>query len=131
MTKRITLRNSRQFSEEFKRTVVQDYEKGQFSVLELSQLYQLHTTIIYRWIQKYSSYNKRKIKVVEMADSSKQKLKDLHKRIEELERIVGQKQLNIDFLEKMIELANAHYRIDIKKNSDTPPSTGSEKTSKQ
>lgn len=131
MTKRITLRNSRQFSEEFKRTVVQDYEKGQFSVLELSQLYQLHTTIIYRWIQKYSSYNKRKIKVVEMADSSKQKLKDLHKRIEELERIVGQKQLNIDFLEKMIELANAHYSIDIKKNSDTPPSTGSEKTSKQ
>lgn len=131
MTKRITLRSSRQFSEEFKRTVVQDYEKGQFSVLELSQLYQIHTTIIYRWIQKYSSYNKRKIKVVEMADSSKQKLKDLHKRIEDLERIVGQKQLNIDFLEKMIELANAHYSIDIKKNSDTPPSTGSEKTSKQ
>lgn len=131
MTKRITLRSSRQFSEEFKRTVVQDYEKGQFSVLELSQLYQIHTTIIYRWIQKYSSYNKRKIKVVEMADSSKQKLKDLHKRIEDLERIVGQKQLNIDFLEKMIELANAHYSIDIKKNSDTPPSAGSEKTSKQ
>jgi transposase-like protein len=131
MTKRITLRSSRQFSEEFKRTVVQDYEKGQFSVLELSQLYQIHTTIIYRWIQKYSSYNKRKIKVVEMADSSKQKLKDLHKRIEELERIVGQKQLNIDFLEKMIELANAHYSIDIKKNSDTPPSIGSEKTLKQ
>lgn len=131
MTKRITLRSSRLFSEEFKRTVVQDYEKGQFSVLEMSQLYQIHTTIIYRWIQKYSSYNKRKIKVVEMADSSKQKLKDLHKRIEDLERIIGQKQLNIDFLEKMIELANAHYSIDIKKNSDTLPSTGSEKTSKQ
>lgn len=131
MTKRITLRSSRLFSEEFKRTVVQDYEKGQFSVLELSKLYQIHTTIIYRWIQKYSSYNKRKLKVVEMADSSKQKLKNLHKRVEELERIVGQKQLNIDFLEKMIELANAHYSIDIKKNSATPPSTGSEKTSKQ
>jgi transposase len=130
MTKRITLANRRLFSEEFKLTVVQDYERGQFSVLELAKLYQVHTTIIYRWIQKYSSYNKRKIKVVEMADSSKQKLKDLQKRIEDLERAVGQKQLNIDFLEKMIELANTHYGIDIKKNSDTPPSTGSEQTSK-
>ena len=130
MTKRITLRNSRVFSAEFKQTLVQDYEKGQFSVSELSKLYQIHTTIIYRWIQKYSSYNKRKIKVVEMADSSKQKLKDLQKRVEELERAVGQKQLNIDFLEKMIELANTLYGIDIKKNSDTPPSTGSDQTSK-
>ena len=118
------------FSAEFKQTLVQDYEKGQFSVSELSKLYQVHTTIIYRWIQKYSSYNKRKIKVVEMADSSKQKLKDLQKRVEELERAVGQKQLNIDFLEKMIELANTLYGIDIKKNSDTPPSTGSDQTSK-
>lgn len=66
-----------------------------------------------------------------MADSSKQKLKEMQKRISDLERIVGQKQLNIDFLEKMIELAKAQYGIDIKKNSDTPPSTGLEKTSKE
>jgi hypothetical protein len=66
-----------------------------------------------------------------MANSSKLKVKELHKRIEELERIVGQKQLNIDFLEKMIELATDQYGIEIKKNFDTPPSTGSEKTSKQ
>ncbi len=65
-----------------------------------------------------------------MADSGKQKLKDLQKKISELERIVGQKQLNIDFLEKMIEIAKEHYGIDIKKNFDTPPSAGSEKTSK-
>lgn len=86
--------------------------------------------MIYRWIYKYSAYNKRKVKVVEMADSSEKKLTDLNKRIEELERIVGQKQLNIDFLEKMIDLAKEHYGIDIKKNSNTPPSTGSEPTSK-
>jgi hypothetical protein len=66
-----------------------------------------------------------------MSDSSKKKLKELHVRIQELERIVGQKQLNIDFLEKMIEIAKEHYGIDIKKNSDTSLSTGSEKTSKE
>ena len=66
-----------------------------------------------------------------MADSSKKKVKELNARIQELERIVGQKQLNIDFLEKMIEIAKEHYGIDIKKNSGTPRSTGSEKTLKE
>ena len=130
MTKKITLKNSRIFSEDFKRTCVKEYETGQFSVRELSRLYHIQTVVIYRWIHKFSTYNKRKIKVVEMADSSKHKIKELQKRIAELERIVGQKQLNIDFLDKMIELAKDQYGIDIKKNFDTPRSPGSEKTSK-
>lgn len=130
MTRKITIKSRRIFSEEFKRACVKEYESGQFSVLELSKLYQIQGIIIYRWIYKYSAYNKRKIKIVEMATSSKQKLKELQKKIADLERIVGQKQLNIDFLEKMIEISKETYGIDIKKNFDTPPSTGSEKTSK-
>jgi transposase len=130
MTRKITIKSSRIFAEEFKKTCVKEYESGQFSVLELSKLYQINAVIIYRWIYKYSAYNKRKIKVVEMATSSKEKVKELQKRISDLERVVGQKQLNIDFLEKMIEIAKNEHGIDIKKNFNTPPSTGSEKTSK-
>jgi transposase-like protein len=129
-TKKIQIRSTRLFTEEFKKERIKEYETGQFSVLELSKLFHIERTIIYRWIHKYSSYNKRRIKVVEMADSSKKKVKDLQKRIEELERIVGQKQLNIDFLEKMIEITKEQYGIDIKKKSDILPSSGSEKTSK-
>jgi len=129
--KKIQLRSIRIFAEDFKKTCVKEYESGQFSVLELSKLYQIQCAVIYRWIYKFSSYNKKGLKVVEMSDSSKKKLKELHVRIQELERIVGQKQLNIDFLEKMIEIAKEHYGIDIKKNSDTSLSTGSEKTSKE
>ena len=130
MTRKITIQSRRIFSEEFKKTCVKEYESGQFSVLELSKLYYIKGVIIYRWIYKYSTYNKRRVKVVEMATSSKEKLKELQKRISDLERVVGQKQLNIDFLEKMIEIAKNDYGIDIKKNFNTPPSTGSEKTSK-
>jgi len=129
-TKKVQLKSSRIFSEDFKRTCVKEYETGQFTVKELSKLYQIQRILIYRWIYKYSAYNKRKIKVVEMADSSKKKLKELHQKIEELERIVGQKQLNIDFLEKMIELAKEEHGIDLKKNSSTLPSTGSGKTAR-
>ncbi|MER3327995.1 MAG: transposase, partial [Candidatus Kapaibacterium sp.] len=83
----------------------------------------------YRWIHRYSIYNKKRAILVEMKDSSTQKLKDYEKRIAELERIVGQKQLNIDFLEKMIDLAEQEYNVDIKKNANTPLSPGSERFS--
>lgn len=127
-SKKVVIRSTRIFSEEFKRACVKDYESGRFTVGELSKLHLVHAILVYRWIYKYSSYNKRGVKVVEMADSSKTKLKELHQRIQDLERVVGQKQLNIDFLEKMIELANDSYGIDIKKKSNTLPSTGSDKT---
>jgi DNA gyrase/topoisomerase IV subunit A len=52
-----------------------------------------------------------------MADSSKEEIKELQKRIADLERIVEQKQLNIDFLDKMIEIAEDQYGVDIKKTS--------------
>jgi hypothetical protein len=65
------------------------------------------------------------VKVVEMEESGTKKLKDHELRIKEMERIIGQKQLQIDYLEKMIELANNEFDIDIKKNSDTLQSGGS------
>jgi len=54
----------------------------------------------------------------------------LLRQIADLERVVGQKQLEIDFLEKMINIASNNLKVDIKKNFDTRPSNGSEKESK-
>jgi len=125
MAKKQRLQVKRIFSEDFKKSVISDYESGKFTVGELATLHAVHSTLIYRWIYRYSTYQKRNIKVVEMSESSTQKVKELQKRIAELERIVGQKQLNIDYLEKVIELAKEELGIDIKKNSDTPQSGGS------
>ena len=66
-----------------------------------------------------------------MEESSLKKVKDLQERIKELERIVGQKQLNIDFLEKMIEIAKEQYGIDVKKNFNTLQSNGSDSIEKK
>lgn len=125
MTVKKHIKTKRIFSECFKKALVSEYETGKYSVLDLSRLHSISEGVLYRWIYRYSTYQKRNIKVVEMADSSTQKLKDLQKRIAELERALGQKQLNIDFLEKLLELAKEQYGIDIKKNSATPPSSGS------
>lgn len=128
-TKKVSIHPRRVFSEEFKKARVKEYENGQFTVKEVSRLFHISEAVIYRWIYRYSAYNKKSVKIVEMSGSSTQKLKDLELRIKELEQIVGQKQLKIDYLEKMIELAKNEFDIDIKKNSDTPQSGGSRKTS--
>lgn len=129
--KRVKLRARRVFSEEFRKARVKEYESGEFSVVELSRLFNIQGALIYRWIHRYSAYNKKRAILVEMKDSAKRKLKDYEKRIADLERIVGQKQLNIDFLEKMIELAEQEYSVDIKKKASTPLSPGSGKTSQK
>jgi transposase-like protein len=124
------LKKRRVFSEDFKKLRVKEFERGEFTVKELSQLYGVCFQTVYTWIYAYSTYNKKGLRIVEMKSSSKNKIKDLQDRIKDLERIVGQKQLSIDYLEKMIEIAKEDYDIDIKKNFDTPRSTGSGKTGK-
>jgi transposase-like protein len=118
----------RSYSEDFKRSLVSDFESGKFTVAQLGRLHKIKVQVIYNWIYKYSTTNERGIIMVEKSQSSTQKMKDLEKRISELERAVGQKQIKIDYLEKMIEIAKTDLNIDIKKNYNTPPSVGSERT---
>lgn len=124
------LKTRRVFSEDFKLKIIKDYESGKHSVSELSKLYKLSRTLIYNWIYKYSKYNEKNIKVVEMKDSQQNKIKELEAKVKELERAVGQKQMGIDYLEKMIEITKEEFDIDIKKNSNTQPSGGSKTTKK-
>lgn len=125
------VRHLRKFSEDFKLKIVQQYERGEMSVPELEKYYQVRNPTIYSWIYKYSDYNKKQIQVVEFKNSHMNKIKKLEDRIKELERAVGQKQMNVDYLEKMIDLAKDEYGIDIKKNSNTPQSSGFKATNKK
>ena len=50
-----------------------------------------------------------------MEKSSTYRIKDLENKVRELERIVGQKQIKIDYLDKMICLAGEELGVDIKK----------------
>jgi predicted RNase H-like nuclease (RuvC/YqgF family) len=97
----------------------------------MSKLYGIAVTQIYDWIYKFSIFNEKGSRIVEMKDSQTTKLKELEQRIKELEQNVGQKQIKIEFLEKMIDLAKQELNIDIKKNFATPQSNGSKKTIKK
>jgi hypothetical protein len=62
------------------------------------------------------------------SESDTRKLIELGRQKAELERIIGQKQIQIDFLTKIIDLAEEDYQIDIKKKINTGPLSGSGKT---
>lgn len=122
------INQKRRFSEEFKRKIVSDYERGVMSALQLSDHYGIANSLVYFWVYKYSTYNQKDVRIVEMKDSQTHRLKELEQKVKDLERAVGQKQMKIDFLEKMMDLAKETYSIDLKKNSTTPPSGGSKPT---
>ena len=116
-------RRKRTFSEEFKRQKVKEIERKQTTVLQVSKAYQVRSTNVYKWIDKYSQKAKNGVRlIVEMESETKRVIALLHK-VAELERIVGQKQIVIDFQEKMIDLAEEEYQVDIKKKFETEPSS--------
>lgn len=125
------IQKRRVYSEDFKKEIVSLFESGKFSVAQLEKLYGIKNQIIYQWIYKFSTFNEKGYRVVEMKESSIDKLKQLEQKIKELEQIVGQKQIKIDYLEKMIDIAKDDLNIDIKKNYNTPQSTGSESIKKK
>jgi hypothetical protein len=68
---------------------------------------------------------KKQHKQVIEPKSDTQRIRVLEERIKELECIVGQKQLLLEFKDKMIEIAEATYGVDIKKKVGSKLSSGS------
>ncbi|MCM2301706.1 MAG: helix-turn-helix domain-containing protein [Flavobacteriaceae bacterium] len=108
-------KRNRYFSVDFKKKRMQELENNLITVSDICKTYKVSRTSVYRWLYKYSSMAKKQVKQVVEAKSDTKKIQLLEDRIKELERIVGQKQLLIDFQDKMIEIAENTYEVDIKK----------------
>jgi transposase len=123
-------RQNRRFSVEFKRKKVNEIERCITSVSEISREYQVSRAAIYAWIRQYSRMRKKQERLVLESLSDTRKITALKEKVKELERLVGQKQIQIEVFDKMIELAEREYGIDIKKKCSTPPSSGTGLTGK-
>ncbi|MCK4360125.1 MAG: transposase [Bacteroidales bacterium] len=117
-------RKNRYFSEDFKRKKVREIERNITSIAEICREYQVSNTAVYKWIYKYSNMRKKGVKQVVEARSDTRKIQQLKEQLKELERVIGQKQLLIDFHQKVIELAEKEYNIDIKKKFGEKPFSG-------
>lgn len=124
-------RQRRIFSETFKIKKVREIETGITKISDISKLYEVTPTSIYKWIQKYGIMKNKKERLIIESQSDTQELLSLKKRIAELERAIGQKQLIIDFKDKMIEIAEDMYGVDIKKKLSDQLSSTSGSTEKK
>lgn len=120
----------RYFSEGFRQAKVKEIERNLSTVAAVCHEYEVSRSAVYKWIYKYSLFRKRQIRQIIEPMSDTQKIKELQAKIKELERLVGQKQIQLEFKEKMIEIAEEMYRVDIKKKLGSKLSSGMGKTEK-
>lgn len=118
-------RQNRYFSESFRRKKVSEIERNISTIAEISREYQVSITAVRKWIYKYSAMLKKGERQVVESKSDTRKIQQLKDQVKELEHIIGQKQLLIDFQQKAIELAEQEYGIDIKKKFGDKPYSGS------
>lgn len=109
-------RVNRRFSESFKLKKVKEIEQGKTQIGEIVKAYEVSHAAIYYWIKKYGTLKKPERTIVE-SKSDTGKIVELQRKIAELERLLGQKELEVQFKDKVIELAEKRYGIDIKKKS--------------
>jgi transposase-like protein len=125
---KLEIKGRRIFSETLKKQLVKDLVSKRVNVHQLMREHQVSATTVYRWLYKYSPFHEQKCTLVVQMESEATINGDLQKRIAELERAVGQKQLEIDFLNKLFEVGSTELGFDLKKNFSTQPSNGSDVT---
>ena len=118
----------RRFSDNFKIKKVREIELKQTKVSEVCKQYQVTSVSVYKWIEKFGMNKKKEDRLIVESESDTKQLLLLKKKVAELEQIIGQKQVMLDFKDKMIEIAEENYGIDIKKKCSTQPSNTSGST---
>lgn len=115
---------NRIFDEALKRSIVERFDAKLLNIQEICQLYDVSRSSVYKWIDLYSKDRQRGTKQVVQMESDVYKLKALNQHVAQLEGVVGRKQMEIDYLEKLLEIASQELGIDLKKKFDSPPFTG-------
>ena len=129
----ISPKYNRTFSQALKEQIVSDLDSGLSGVKEICSRYKVSRTSVYKWIYQYSIHHKEGTKQVVEMKSEAAKTEQLRERICELEQVIGQKQLALDYLEKLLGLASEELGYDLKKNIEQKRlrSSGSKKGSTQ
>lgn len=122
------IREQRSFSDSFKREKVADLLAKRSTIAQLCLLYEVSRTSVYKWLYLYSPHHSQQSRQVVEMESEATKTQFLQARVADLERVIGQKQLEIDFQNKLFDLASASLGFDVKKNFNTLPSDGIVKT---
>ncbi len=105
----------RTFSVAFKQEKVKQIESKQIKVLQICKLYDVSDTSVYNWIKLYGSCQQKGERIVIEKESEANKTGLLLKQVAELERMLGQKQIEVEYLKKIVEFGSDLTKTDIQK----------------
>jgi transposase len=125
---KLEIRERRIFSEEIKKKIIKDLVSKRTTIRSVMTEHQVSGNTVYRWLYKYSVHHEQKCTLVVQMQSEELKNTELRQRIAELERVIGQKQLEIDFLNKLLEIGSGELGFDLKKSFSQPPLNGTGST---
>ena len=94
------------------------------TIAQISREYEVLQNNVAKWVAKYGQNHMKGVRVIVETESDTAKLIALKAKVADLERIIGQKQVLLDFKDKMIELAEETYGVDIKKKLEQKPLSG-------
>lgn len=105
------------YSLAFKQKVVSEIEEKEISANQAKKIYDIKGNgTINKWLRKFGKDHLiAKVVRVEMKDE-RDRIKSLKKRVKELESALADQHLKNISLESLIEVAEAKYKVDFKKN---------------
>lgn len=104
------------YSEAFKKQVVREYEAGA-SARSLSEKYGIKGgNTINTWLKKYGREGSRYKLMVIQKPEEQERVKQLEKRVQELESALAQVILDKLMLESLVEVIEAEEGVEVKKN---------------
>lgn len=106
------------FSDEFKKEKVMEIEQGQQSIAQISSMYAVSRKSVYQWLYRYGNKYKKGVRMVVEKASESAKTAVIAGRLSELERLLGQKQVEIEYLNRVIEEGNQLLGCDLKKKCE-------------
>lgn len=112
----LKIRQRRIFSDTFKREKVNEIVSGNYTISSFCKLWDVSSTSVYRWVEEYTPEHKKRTTMVVQKDSENTKTDELTQKVAKLEQALGQKQMQLDYLEKLVELVSKEYDVDVKKN---------------
>lgn len=109
----------RHFSESFKRHIVKEISSKRIKASEVVRIYEVSYQSVYRWISKYSPTYQKGVRMVLELESDGSRIEYLLRKLSEAEQTVGKKQIEIELLNKVIELCSNELGYDVKKKYTT------------
>jgi transposase-like protein len=117
--------NQSQYSDEFKKQVVEAYLEGEDDQRLVASRFGVSQTSVNLWLKKYLSNQQAKDEdklTLVMKKKAEKGNKELEQRVKELEKALEEERLKRIGYQTMIDIAEKELKIDIRKKSDTKQS---------